>query len=555
MDTTLTRPRVLVLKGLEGPGGALPAHLSEWCDPVVAADLPEAVRLLQRGSYDAVLVHPELLPASDKSPLASRLMLMLDRIGEGVCLAGEDGEALWSNRVLRDWGPSTAAQVRECCRQAARSGRKGETRFCITDDQGRHLEILSNPVHDPVEGANRVLAIVRDETEQRRLQQKMDALDRAGRELVRIDRETIARLDMPQRLAMLEEKVIRSAHDLLEFDHFNIRLLDKKTNRLHSVISTGLSARNDQRELLALPTGNGISGYVAATGKSYICRDILTDPLYLPGLEQARSSLTVPLRLQDEVVGVFNIESLQAERFREEDRQFAEMFGRYVAIALNILELMVVERHRTTGRLAEDVAHEISGPLNDILTDTAALMESEPPPAFKKRLADIMTGVDRIRAGLKSACESTGGLLGAVAGRPAERDPLLEGKRVLVADDEAVIRETIGDVLTGCGCLCDQAGDGAQAAALIEQRPYDLVISDIRMPHKNGYEVFAAAKARNAATAVILITGFGYDPNHSIVKARREGLAAVLFKPFKVAMLLEQVRAALTAGAAPPPGA
>jgi DNA-binding NtrC family response regulator len=41
------------------------------------------------------------------------------------------------------------------------------------------------------------------------------------------------------------------------------------------------------------------------------------------------------------------------------------------------------------------------------------------------------------------------------------------------------------------------------------------------------------------------MTGFGYDPNHSIVRASQEGLAAVLFKPFKVDQLLAEVRKAL----------
>ena len=48
---------------------------------------------------------------------------------------------------------------------------------------------------------------------------------------------------------------------------------------------------------------------------------------------------------------------------------------------------------------------------------------------------------------------------------------------------------------------------------------------------------------------VILITGFGYDPGHSIVRANREGLGAVLFKPFKVRQILDQCRAVLTAHA------
>ncbi|MFQ5414200.1 MAG: response regulator, partial [Phycisphaerae bacterium] len=73
----------------------------------------------------------------------------------------------------------------------------------------------------------------------------------------------------------------------------------------------------------------------------------------------------------------------------------------------------------------------------------------------------------------------------------------------------------------------------------------DLVLSDIKMPRKNGYEVFAATKEADPKTPVILMTGFGYDPNHSIIRARRDGLAAVLFKPFKVDQLLGELRMAL----------
>ena len=76
---------------------------------------------------------------------------------------------------------------------------------------------------------------------------------------------------------------------------------------------------------------------------------------------------------------------------------------------------------------------------------------------------------------------------------------------------------------------------------------FDLVLSDIRMPDKSGYDVFAAARASAAATPVILMTGFGYDPNHCIVRASQEGLQSVLFKPFRVDQLLGEVRRAVVA--------
>ncbi len=75
---------------------------------------------------------------------------------------------------------------------------------------------------------------------------------------------------------------------------------------------------------------------------------------------------------------------------------------------------------------------------------------------------------------------------------------------------------------------------------------YDLVISDIKMPGATGYDVFAAAREADTNVAVILITAFGYDPSHSIVKANQEGLSAVMMKPFKVNDLLEQCRQAIT---------
>jgi DNA-binding NtrC family response regulator len=64
------------------------------------------------------------------------------------------------------------------------------------------------------------------------------------------------------------------------------------------------------------------------------------------------------------------------------------------------------------------------------------------------------------------------------------------------------------------------------------------------MPDRNGYEVFSAVRRSCPETQVILMTGFGYDPHHSIVRASQEGLKSVLFKPFEIELLLTQVREA-----------
>jgi DNA-binding NtrC family response regulator len=128
-----------------------------------------------------------------------------------------------------------------------------------------------------------------------------------------------------------------------------------------------------------------------------------------------------------------------------------------------------------------------------------------------------------------------------------EEDPIIGGSTVLVADDDANLRTTISDVLRKYKANVVVVANGQEAISQIHQRSFNLVISDIKMPDKTGYDVFAAARRTSSFTPVILMTGFGYDPNHSIVRASHEGLQAVLFKPFKVNQLLSEVRKALQA--------
>jgi DNA-binding NtrC family response regulator len=114
-----------------------------------------------------------------------------------------------------------------------------------------------------------------------------------------------------------------------------------------------------------------------------------------------------------------------------------------------------------------------------------------------------------------------------------------------VADDEPNIRATVSDVLRKYGATVSMAENGLDAINQVQAKEFALLISDIKMPDKTGYDVFAAARKLYPAIPIILMTGFGYDPNHSIVRATQEGLQAVLFKPFKVDQLLTEVRKAL----------
>lgn len=570
MTSSSVTQRLLVLAGGTNRHNPIIDILRQQHEVLVAQSIDEALILLRNGEFDAVFSDSADFLPLERAIASQQSGLILDTIGEGICITDDAGQSLWSNKRMRAWPEPIRNRICQVCSEAYKifstqvgpmnptditSNAQNHARskkFSLNIDESQYFEVVCSPVVDGRQHVTQVVAICWDATSGRRLQQKIDAIDQAGRELVRLEGESIAKLNVGQRLKLLEEKIIRFCRQLMHFDHFAIRLLDRRTNKLELVICVGMPSDAMEVELFAETEGNGISGYVAATGRSYMCGDIEKDPRYVTGLAGARSSLTVPLMLHDKVIGIFNIESQQAASFTEDDRQFAEIFGRYVAVALNILDLLVVERYTTSGQLARDVISEVAGPLNDITSDITMLMDDYiGDEDMRKRLTTILDNVNRIRQSVHDVSDRPKTILGCPPSDQTKRDPMLEGKRILIADDEPNIRQTLHDLLTRYGCVVDMAKDGAEAISLLAtQQRYDLVLSDIKMPHKNGYEIFAAAAKLNHAPPVILMTGFGYDPHHSIVRASQEGLAAVLFKPFKVDQMMAELRKAL--GTTPP---
>ncbi|HNQ44380.1 MAG TPA: response regulator [Candidatus Cloacimonadota bacterium] len=83
--------------------------------------------------------------------------------------------------------------------------------------------------------------------------------------------------------------------------------------------------------------------------------------------------------------------------------------------------------------------------------------------------------------------------------------------------------------------------DGLKALQMIMSGKVDLVLTDIAMPDMDGYELFWRVKDYDDKIPVIMMTGFGYDPNHVLVRAKVDGLKDVLFKPFDVEKLVELI--------------
>jgi len=83
--------------------------------------------------------------------------------------------------------------------------------------------------------------------------------------------------------------------------------------------------------------------------------------------------------------------------------------------------------------------------------------------------------------------------------------------------------------------------DGMKAMQEIVKGKVDLVLTDIAMPDMDGYELFWRIKDYDANIPVIMMTGFGYDPNHVLVRAKVDGLEDVLYKPFDTDKLVDLI--------------
>jgi len=101
--------------------------------------------------------------------------------------------------------------------------------------------------------------------------------------------------------------------------------------------------------------------------------------------------------------------------------------------------------------------------------------------------------------------------------------------RVLVADDKENMLKLFAKILAD-GFEVETAPDGARALALVASRPYDVVVTDIRMPGADGFELLAAVKARAPATEVVMMTG--HATVGDAVRAMKMGAFDYLEKPF-----------------------
>jgi len=227
-----------------------------------------------------------------------------------------------------------------------------------------------------------------------------------------------------------------------------------------------------------------------------------------------------------------------------------------IGFAKDIRELRRHDQQVTMAELAISLAHEVNNPL-EIAVNQAALLErylkehasSEDYPKVHDRIETINRALRRIQ----SIVERVGELadegeyetreylpgrkmtdLGMRTTEPEHNGALhhadIEGRRILIIDDDDDARASVADLLSAEGCNVITCPSGQEALQYLQHAKVDLVLSDVVMPDMDGYELFMEIQNRHHGLPIVLMTAYYFDKDHVIKRSKAEGLGDVIFK-------------------------
>lgn len=222
-----------------------------------------------------------------------------------------------------------------------------------------------------------------------------------------------------------------------------------------------------------------------------------------------------------------------------------------IGFAKDLREILRKDKLATLGEVAIGLSHEINNPLAVILNQTELLerdienlagerdtsVENERLDAVRREISRISEILEHLGEMVREETYETVDYVGPARmidlrrrGRRREEDRSLEGLRVLIADDDLGICQSLSEILRNDGCKVETARDGVEALAMLESSEFDVVLTDVVMPHMDGYELFVQVHERRPELPVLMMTAFHYDKDHIIKRSRLAGLGTVIFK-------------------------
>lgn len=488
---------------------------------------------------------------------------LLSQIPDCILQIDQHGRVLWANRsaeklLNQECGEETprlfdiweGAQIvgPDFCpiNTVLARGKQAKTTVKVDERTYYELHVCPIPGSGP-NGAKLMLAVIREISEEVLQQQKLDAVHQAGIDLGDLDREDLLELSESERIELLKSKLLHYTQELLEFETVEIRVFDHETNNLKPLLDFGMDPTAAARELVANARGNGVTGFVAATGRSYLCEDTTKDPLYLEGVAGAKSSLTVPLIRHDKVLGTFNVESPNPGAFSPSDMKFLELFCREVATALHHLDLLAIEQVSSVAENTRKMLFEVADPVDDILNDTTWIYEKycSEDSEVCHRIQHVLNRTQEIRDLIRHTGRRSESNF-AKTFQKSRSHPHLAGKRILVVDIDPEVRKSAHAILEQYDMVVDAVRTVDEALRMVRTFTYHVVIADKSPPDMKGSAMFRSIREIHEHLPIMLMTGFGYDSEHTLVKCREMGMKKTLYKPFIVDQLIKAIDDAVT---------
>ena len=223
-----------------------------------------------------------------------------------------------------------------------------------------------------------------------------------------------------------------------------------------------------------------------------------------------------------------------------------------IGFAKDLRDILHKDQLATLGEVAIGLSHEINNPLSVIVNQAALLendvarlagesdssVENERLDAIRREVGRITGVVERLTEMVQSDSYETTNYVGPARmvdlrsddRKRDEPDARLAGLRILVADDDAGISNTLKEMLEVDGCVVEIADNGERALELLSQERFDLLLSDVVMPKMDGHELYLRAREAFPDMPILMMTAFHYDKDHIIKRSRMEGLEGVIFK-------------------------
>ena len=250
---------------------------------------PRRCRCSASSEFAGVYVDTAQLSAVRWAGMLIQADEILDAIADGVAVVDPDLRIIWANPEFhsladpavepigstfyqalgqrpRSSGPTPARSPRPWPREAPAS-------TALRIGANRYLRVTVTPVFDARATLTHLIALTREITDETQQQLKVNAIHKAGDELADLTPEELAEMGVEERTDLLKYNIARHMKDLLGLDFIEIRLLDRATGRLVPLLTEGMTPLAANRELFARKEGNGVTGFVAATGQSYLCPD------------------------------------------------------------------------------------------------------------------------------------------------------------------------------------------------------------------------------------------------------------------------------------------